>query len=128
LLAQTRDKRAYLLLFEWNISYGFRRNMLGLRHFGILVSATALVMTVAENVRATVQSGQVDGTVIVGSVVALTALWFWITVVNSIWVEIAANGYARELLAACNSLRNRTKNTTSATKTATEKAGIKLAR
>jgi len=47
LLTQTRDKRTYSLLFEWNISYGFRRNMFGLRRFGILVSTVTLAVTVA---------------------------------------------------------------------------------
>jgi hypothetical protein len=109
LLTQTRDKRTYSLLFEWNISYGFRRNMLGLRRFGMLVSTVTLAVTVAENVRVAVTTGQAEGTVIIGSLVALAGLWFWITVVKPAWVEIAANGYARELLAACDKLPSQAK-------------------
>ena len=106
LLAQTRDKQAYSLLFEWNIRYGFRRNMLGLRRFGIFVAALGLVATVADNILITVRAGQVNGTLIIGAAVALVGLWFWITVVKPGWVEIAANAYARELLAACDRLKS----------------------
>jgi hypothetical protein len=107
LLSQTRDKRAYSLLFEWNISYGFRRNMLGLRRFGIFVSVVTLTTIVLENARLATHTGQIDRTLVVGSAVAVAGLWFWITVVKPAWAEIAANAYARELLAACDTLSGR---------------------
>jgi hypothetical protein len=44
-----------------------------------------------------------DGTLVFGEFVALAALLFWTIVVKPSWVEAAANAYARELLAACDS-------------------------
>jgi hypothetical protein len=107
LLAQTRDKRAYSLLFEWNIRYGFRRNMLGVHRLGALVSGITLIVTIADNAMTVVRGSQVNGTLVIGSVVALVGLWYWIAVVRPEWVEIAANAYARELLAACDTLKDK---------------------
>ena len=50
LLTQTRDKKVYSLLFEWNISYGFRRNMLGLRAYGTFLSVITLIVTLLWNI------------------------------------------------------------------------------
>jgi hypothetical protein len=103
LLARTRDKKVFRLLFEKNISYGFRRNMLGLRSLGIAVSLVALAGTVIAAVHETIVSHQMDGMMVLGGLVALAALLFWITVVKPTWVEAAGIAYARELLAACDS-------------------------
>jgi hypothetical protein len=104
LLARTRDKRIFRLLFEKNISYGFRRNMLGLRRLGVAVSLAALVGTIIAAVHETIVGRQMDGMIVLGGLVALAALLFWIMVVKPTWVEAAAIAYARELLAACDSL------------------------
>jgi hypothetical protein len=78
--------------------------MLGLRRLGIAVSLIALAGTVIAAVHATIVSRQLDGMMVLGGLVALAALLFWITVVKPTWVEAAAIAYARELLAACDSL------------------------
>jgi hypothetical protein len=78
--------------------------MLGLRRFGIFVSVVTLTTIVLENARLAIHTGQIDRTLVVGSAVAVAGLWFWITVVKPAWAEIAANAYARELLAACDTL------------------------
>jgi hypothetical protein len=104
LLARTRDKKTFGLLFEKNISYGFRRNVLGLRRLGVAVSLVALAGTTIATIHETIVGGQLDGTLVFGGLVALAALLFWTTVVKASWVEAAANAYARELLAACDSL------------------------
>ena len=91
-------------LFEKNISYGFRRNLLGLRRLGVVVSLVALTGTVIAAINKTIISHQMDGTLVFGGLVALATLLFWTAVVKPSWVEAAANAYARELLAACDSL------------------------
>jgi hypothetical protein len=106
-LARTRDKRIFGLLFEKNISYGFRRNMLGLRLLGVGVSLIALAGTIIAAIHETIIGRQIDGTLVFGAFVALAALLFWTMVVKPSWVEIAATAYARELLAACDSLMDK---------------------
>ena len=106
LLTQTRDKKVFGLLFEKNISYGFRRNMLGLRHLGTGISLAALAALGAAAMHASISGRQIDGTLLVGAFVALAALGFWATVVAPNWVEVAAIAYARELLAACDRLKD----------------------
>lgn len=39
----TREKTNYRVLFEKNVSYGYRRNMLGLKRFGLLLNVMALL-------------------------------------------------------------------------------------
>jgi hypothetical protein len=104
LLARTRDKKMFGLLFEQNISYGFRRNMLGLRLFGVGISLAVLAATIIAAIHQIVIGRQIDSTLVFGAFVALAALSFWSMVVKSNWVEAAATAYARELLAACDSL------------------------
>jgi hypothetical protein len=106
LLARTRNKKVFALLFEKNISYGFRRNMLGLRRLGVGVSLVALAGVIITAIFEAIVGRQMDGTLVIGGLVALAALLFWITVVKPSWVEAAANAYARELLAACDILAN----------------------
>ena len=107
LLARTRDRKIFGLLFEKNISYGFRRNMLGLLRLGVGVSLAALAATVITAIHDTIIARQIDGTLIFGAFVALAAFSFWTMVVKPDWVEIAATAYARELLAACDSLMDK---------------------
>jgi hypothetical protein len=107
LLAPTRDKKIFGLLFEKNISYGFRRNMLGLRRLGVGVSLAALAGTIVAAIYETIMGRQIDGTLIFGVFVALAALSFWTMVVKPSRVETAATAYARELLAACDTLMDK---------------------
>jgi hypothetical protein len=104
LLARTRDKKLFGLLFEKNISYGFRRNMLGLRRLGVSISLAALAGTGIAAIHQTMFGRQIDGSLVFGGFVALATLLFWTTVVKPSWVEISATAYARELLAACDTL------------------------
>jgi hypothetical protein len=101
------NKKIFGLLFEKNISYGFRRNMLGLRHLGIAVSLLALAGTAIAAIHDTIVARQIDGTLIFGTFVALAAFSFWTMVVKPRWVEIAATAYSRELLAACDTLMDK---------------------
>jgi hypothetical protein len=106
LLAQTRDKKIFSLLFQQNISYGFRRNLYGLRHFGMGSSVMAMLLLVAVAARGFLMHGMINSEILIAGVIALALLWFWASVVRPTWVAIAANAYARELLAACDRLNS----------------------
>lgn len=57
LIAKTRDSSRFALLFKENINYGFRRNMLGLRPWGIAASAAAAGLTI---LAATIGTGPLE--------------------------------------------------------------------
>jgi hypothetical protein len=106
LLTQARDKKIFALLFQQNISYGFRRNLLGLRPYGIGSSLAALLVLIAAVAWTVLNHGSIKSEILIAGVIAVAALWFWASVVRPSWVEIAANGYATELLAACDKLKS----------------------
>jgi hypothetical protein len=108
LLSHTREKGVFALLFQQNISYGFRRNMLGLRPFGIRIAIAALLATVIATIYGLLGSGHIESANLVSGFIAVAALWFWMIIVTPDWVRIAANGYAFELLAACDKLNSPT--------------------
>lgn len=109
LLAQTRDKARFDLLFRRNIDYGFRRNLTALRGlalwvdgiiaFGVLgmIAGTYFAVLPAKAMPAT--SSMVAIVIIGLSHAAL--VW---RVLRPVWVAAAAEDYARQLLAACDVL------------------------
>jgi len=111
LLERTRDTRRYALLFKENISYGFRRNMLGLRSYGAGISTIALAWAVAASglvqanysiveLRRILDIPPTNLIAIVGSGLLLV---MWLTGTTKGRVKIAAFAYAERLLAACES-------------------------
>ncbi|MGH8227058.1 MAG: hypothetical protein ACREU3_03990 [Steroidobacteraceae bacterium] len=104
LLSQTRDIKRYALLFQQNISYGFRRNMLGLRPWGFGASVVALTAVGTVAAYQVIVGGPVDSARVVAILVAGGEFGFWLIAVRPEWVRIAANAYALELLGACDSL------------------------
>lgn len=98
LLSQTRDKKIFYLLFQQNINYGYRRNMLGLKSWGIGVSVAALVALAGHTA---IRPLPVAETVVIAIIVCAAILAYWLIAVRPDWVKTAANAYAFELLAAC---------------------------
>lgn len=103
LLTQTRDTRKFALLFQENVSYGFRRNLWGLKPIGITISflagVTALGLIYVSSANHEILRPE---RLIVTGLVWLFFLW-WLRVSNA-WVKIPADAYAKELLAACDVL------------------------
>jgi len=104
LIENTRDRRRFSLVFEENVSYGFRRNLLGLRPVG---SAIAIAVTLWFAYRT--YSGLSDPLnpgwreIAAIAMIVIITLW-WTKVVTQRWVRDAADAYARALLAACDAL------------------------
>jgi hypothetical protein len=96
LIARTRDRKRFGLLFAENVNYGMRRNLLGLRRIGGVVSG--------------VTAGVAGALLAIGGVkhpaahyaptlaVALLAVVFWIFIVDRDWVRIPAEAYAERLV------------------------------
>jgi hypothetical protein len=104
LLSQTRDTKTFALLFQQNINYGYRRNMLGLRPWGVAGSAAALIVTFGVAAIQAARNQNIDTTLVAAFVVAAAAFAYWMVAVRPNWVKTAADAYAHELLAACDRL------------------------
>lgn len=105
---RTRDRRQFDLVFKENVSYGFHRNVYGLRWAG---RPLALLCVVANSGALYYSaSTEADPNLIlgIGSLVFSAAnAVVWLFAVKQRWVHEAADGYARALLAECDSGRLR---------------------
>ena len=112
LLEQTRDTNKYSLLFTENISYGFRRNMLGLRWIGLACTALAASWLVVDSVQLAPASPIALVDQLLGGPVphriglAACGLFaiLWMLGVSAVNVRESAFAYAERLIAACESL------------------------
>ena len=101
----TRNNDDYRLVATENAGYGFRRNMLGLRPLGMILSGaaaiwavTALGIALANGHRSHALLAAVDLLLDLGS-------WYsWARVISPSWVKEQAFNYARALLGAAEKL------------------------
>ena len=109
LLSQTRDHDRFALLFQENISYGFRRNLWALKPWAFVAEAVAAAILVALALGSwtgefattieTIDAGWSASLVLI----VLHCLFFLFKVRRS-WVRQVADAYAVRLLAACDVL------------------------
>lgn len=112
LLTQTRDRDRFGLLFQENISYGFRRNTWGLKPLALASGAVAvaIVLGFESNVFAmglldTLSAVRVPGWM--GIATGISHVLIFALLVRTDWVRVAADAYARQLLASCDVLESR---------------------
>lgn len=107
LLSRTRDKQTFRLVFEENMNYGYRRNLWALRPIAIAVDIVVVATVVgmhptiapdSESVMLALQGSGLTALAVTG--VHLTL----ILVATKRWVHTAAQAYARQLVAACDTL------------------------
>lgn len=94
----TRDHERFPLVFAENVSYGFRRNLLGVKPFGvaaclITLAGSPAVLILRED---DIESGL--AVVALPSVVAIALLATWTLLVRPDWVRPVAERYAEQLL------------------------------
>ncbi len=100
LRARTRDTKQYPLIFAENISYGFRRNLLGLKWWCITMSALSILLLIVPNTAAQSFTEVHMGLVLI----ILTYSLILMIVLNESWVKSTADAYAKNLLEAVNTL------------------------
>ena len=106
LLTQTRDTKKFALLFQENISYGFRRNLWGMKPFGVTLSLLAALCSTGVIIYRCGQAGHGTPTEVMLATAFVWCLFIaWVFIVRPNWVRIPADAYARQLLAACDTLR-----------------------
>ncbi|PWG61187.1 hypothetical protein DEM34_17765 [Spiribacter halobius] len=109
LLEQTRDPTRFRLLFAENINYGFRRNLLAAKPFGVVADVLAVLLIIglaimqSEGDLVTLAS-QADFWSLGGAAIAALHLLWLTVVVTPNWVRMTAERYAEQLLAACDVL------------------------
>ncbi len=100
LRANTRDNKVNELLAAENISYGFRRNLWGMKPLGIaacMFSVTIIIALVSWTPFGAIETPVVLATLMV----IFLQLSFWIVVIRPAWVAIPAEAYAKILLEYC---------------------------
>lgn len=97
LIRRTRDDKKFPLVFKGLVEYGFRRNLLGLKTFGVILALASL----ASDSWVTYSSWSPDNppaVAIVAGLITAGLLLAWTTWVTEHAVKLAANRYARFIL------------------------------
>ena len=109
LLAQTRDRERFGLLFAENINYGFRRNVWALKPWAFALEAIALVAVAlvalepwTRELSTTCRAIRVE--LWASLVFILVHASFFALKICPAWIRLAADAYAQQLLAACDAL------------------------
>ena len=100
LIRRTRDPKRFPLVLKALTDYGFRRNLLGLKPVGILLTILSLGVSTGHIYTLWHASHQVRPVAVVASVGVLALLLIWLTWVNDETVHLAGKRYARFLLEA----------------------------
>lgn len=99
------------LVEKESASYGFRRNMYGLKPIGVvtsIVSTAVVAFVIGTSVpwdRDGLELANVDQGLLLAGTFSLSTLAFWLVVVRASWVRESATQYATALLACCDRLR-----------------------
>jgi hypothetical protein len=100
LRGKTRDTKKYPLIFKELVSYGFRRNLWGMKPFGIFLTSACVIFQLGFLTRLFFYQSSVPPVQVVMAVTNLVILLCWIFLVNPSWVRIPADAYADRLLEA----------------------------
>ncbi|TRX66403.1 hypothetical protein [Carboxylicivirga sp. M1479] len=106
LISQTRDTKKYALLFKENMSYGFRRNLWGLKTISLIFISIALLINY---VFAGLNVGflcfnMFSSSFWISEIALLLLMCIWLFVITSSWIKIPAYGYAERLLESIETL------------------------
>jgi hypothetical protein len=104
LIARTRDTKKFNLLFKENVSYGFRRNLWGMKTWALVIILLCLLYHSynATNHFATLNTFS-DGDIPVFLLLGVAA-FFWLIVVTKKWIKSTAFAYAERLYESLNDL------------------------
>lgn len=104
LRSQTREERKFPLVATENANYGFRRNLWGLKPFGVAISLGGSIGAVGILVAAWRNGDPVTAIAVLAAVANSVLLLMWSAAITRVWVRAAGVGYARALLESCDTL------------------------
>lgn len=96
----TRNTKTFGLLFNENVNYGYRRNLWGLRPWGIITSALSGLAAASWCVRGYAANSSIGIEMLGAAVLALIFLGLWIFRFTPAWVRVPAEAYAERLAEA----------------------------
>lgn len=105
LRTRTKDASRYRHLFEENCSYGFRRNLWGMRWLGVAGAASGAVwLTLFVLIRLGDAAAPASVFAAGFDLLNVAFLLFWLIRVTPGWVRVPAEAYAERLLETCDEL------------------------
>ena len=107
LIARTREKAKYSLLFEENMNYGFRRNFWAMRPIALSVDILVIAGILGMHISVSPDTNLIMLDLNSPGWTALAVTGFHTCIVflaTKKWVYTAAHAYARQLLSACDAL------------------------
>lgn len=99
LIRRTRDQKKFPLVFKGLVEYGFRRNLLGLKTFGVFLALASLAGA-AWSTYASWSPDKPPAVAIVAGLIMAGLILAWTAWVTERTVKLAANRYARFVLEA----------------------------
>lgn len=101
LKSKTRDKKKFPLIFKENCSYGFRRNLWGMKPIGITTTAIGFAIIIVFILyRLFAKAESIPVNLIFCGLINLILLLLWLFWFKPEWVRIPAEAYAERLLEA----------------------------
>lgn len=116
LINQTRDTKKFELLFKENVSYGFRRNIYGMRSLCVIVCIGCIWLVLLNQKVINWSSApyidtkalfKMTDAAILAVLVSLAMLAIWVFVSSEKWVRSAAFTYAETLFRSCDFLERK---------------------
>ena len=104
LIARTRDREVFPLVFEENCNYGFRRNYWGMKALGVSISGLTLVVAASVIAAKVLGAVNFDASLsALGAAATVSALFLysWLFWVDEEWVRAMGFAYADRLLETC---------------------------
>lgn len=101
---RTRDRNLFPVVFDANVGYGFRRNLLGLRHIGIAIAIVTISCSLGALVLVSCYGLERPIPLLcLSAAVGIVALVLWLRATPD-WVREQANRYAHALLCAAEAI------------------------
>ena len=98
LRSKTRDTKRFNLVFDENCSYGFRRNLWGMKALGLVVASIGAAALVGLLVKSYLDSVPISPITIICGLINLALLAGWLVRFTPNWVVLAADAYGERLL------------------------------
>lgn len=102
----TRDQKRFHLLFDELVSYGYRRNLLGLRPYGLSSRILACLGCGSFIGFGTYLHHELRDAMWLALCIDILLLFFWAFRVTPAWVRLTADNYAARLVEAVDHLHN----------------------
>ena len=104
LLSKTRDTKKYSLLFQENINYGFRRNLLGLKGIAILIIVLLMISSFIYSFIINEYIVTISSELLISEIILVLILIFWLGIVKENWIKTVAFSYAERLMETINTI------------------------